>query len=266
MKIFVSVVSHGHSNLINELSSLALLSEKLTVVVKSNQANDDFESLSKSNNFHWIDKYYNCGFGKNNNIVFKYCKDKLAMEDKDYFLVLNPDVIANASDIINLIEDMRMTGTKLATINLFRDRQYINHDNSIRSYPSFMDFASSILGLGNRTVINKENIEEKRHVDWSAGSFLAFKSGHYAELSGFDERFFMYCEDMDICYRSKQTGTMLVYYPCYKATHLAKHANRKVLSKHFYWHISSALRFLIYKKIGSVNRKKILKSCLDKNT
>jgi hypothetical protein len=85
-------------------------------------------------------------------------------------------------------------------------------------------------------------------VDWAAGSFLLFRSGMYTELNGFDTSYFMYCEDIDICWRAKvKVKSPVVYLPHIKALHYAKHANRNVFSKHFYWHVKGVLRFLAKK-------------------
>lgn len=115
-------------------------------------------------------------------------------------------------------------------------------------FPSLKHFIKSFLGLGNSSIVDKSKIIEPCHIDWAAGSFLAIQSCHYLKLGGFDEKYFMYCEDIDICYRSFLMNIPVKYYPAIHAIHLAKHANRKIFSKHFYWHFSSAIRFLLTKK------------------
>ena len=245
MTIYISVISHGHSCLINQLSCLSnLLSSELQIVIKSNKSGDSFESLADKAHFHWLDSTYGLGFGHNNNIVFDYCRTKLGMKDNDYFIVLNPDVIVERDDIHLLINHMKTSGCKLSTINLYRDYNRLISDNSIRRYPSLIQFLKSFLGLGNSAIIEKNGIEEPTYVDWAAGSFLAFEANHYDSLNGFDENYFMYCEDIDICYRSNLVGERVKYFPEIQAVHLAQHANRKLFSKHFYWHVTSVLYFL----------------------
>lgn len=247
MKVFFSVVSHGHSELIHKLGCLTNLVNDFEVVVKSNKPDDEFSVLNDSRNFHWIDEQHFCGFGHNNNIVFDYCCSELGMKEDDYFIVLNPDVIVSSTEIDLLIRKMIVNGSKLAAINLYKDYERTIFDDSIRKFPSFMQFVKSFLGLGNSAVIDKNIIRVNRSVDWAAGSFLGFKVSHYAALSGFDEKYFMYCEDIDICYRSYLLDERVLYFPEIKAVHLAKHANRKLFSKHFYWHVTSVTRFLLTK-------------------
>ncbi|EMD78538.1 glycosyl transferase, family 2 [Vibrio diabolicus E0666] len=248
MKIYISVVSHGHSELINKISCLSKLSNSFEVVVKSNKPGDDFSADLNAKNFHWLNQSYYSGFGRNNNIVYNYCVSDLGMKDEDYFVILNPDVDINTNSLMSLITKMNKSRVNIATINLFRDYKFSKHDNSIRKFPRLIDFVSSFIGLKNKSVITKESITKSCSVDWAAGSFLAFSSKYFRLLNGFDECYFMYCEDIDICYRSSKLGNKVIYYPSIKAVHLAKHANRKLLSKHFVWHVKSVIRFLVVKR------------------
>lgn len=247
MAIYISIVSHGHSDLINELSCLLTLSNHFKIVVKSNKPNDSFCELSNAPNFYWINEQYGCGFGHNNNIVFRYCQTELGMSSNDVFIVLNPDVVISFNEIETLVNEMKRDQSKVSAINLYKDTEQMIYDNSIREFPSLLQFIKSFLGLGNNSIIDKNNITLPSPVNWAAGSFLAFEANHYATLGGFDEKYFMYCEDIDICYRSYLLGYNVIYYPEIRAIHLAQHANRKLFSKHFYWHVTSVIRFLCTK-------------------
>lgn len=247
MGVYISVVSHSHCDMIKELNCLGPLSHYFKVIVKSNKPSDDFSLLCENSNFHWLDERYLNGFGYNNNLVFNYCREELGMTGNDYFVVLNPDVRVSASALQSLIESMSKYDLKLSTINLYRDESFLEYDNSIRAFPSLGDFLASFLGFGNSTIIDKRKCIGITKVDWAAGSFLAFKSSHYEKLSGFDENYFMYCEDIDICYRSKKLNVSVNYHSDIAAVHFAKHANRNFFSKHFYWHVRSVFRFLLSK-------------------
>ncbi|WP_318498382.1 glycosyltransferase family 2 protein [Photobacterium leiognathi] len=248
MSIYISVVSHGHDALINDLGCIRTLSKNFNVVLKSNKSGDDFTHLNESQNFHWLNRDYNLGFGHNNNINYLYCVNHLGMKDDDIFIVFNPDVSMSIDDFERLSLSMNNDKVEFACINLFKDENYTIYDNSVRQFPVFSQFIKSFLGFKNEAVLDKDVIKEKVNVDWAAGSFLAFSAKRYRELNGFDEKYFMYCEDIDICYRSNKQGYPLLYYPDIKALHYAKHQNRKLFSKHLYWHISSVFRFLLTKE------------------
>lgn len=136
----------------------------------------------------------------------------------------------------------------LASINLYKNEGKTEYDNSIRYFPTSINFIKSLLGLGNASVIDKSFVKGNLDVDWAAGSFLAFRSKHYKKLRGFDESYFMYCEDIDICYRSSILNKKVRYIHEIEAIHFAQHNNRNLMSKHFVWHIQSAVRFLLSKR------------------
>lgn len=248
MNVYISVISHGHDKIINNLGCLKSLSDDFKIIIKSNKQGDDFAELKLCNNINWIDRDYGLGFGENNNHVFSYCINNLNMKDDDLFIVLNPDVLIDSNSIYELVTLMKKDKTHMSCINLFRNEEYTIYDYSIRDFPKLHQFIRSFLGFNNTAIINKSTITESTTVDWAAGSFLAFLVKRYKNLEGFDERYFMYCEDIDICYRSNKQGYPVVFYPQIRALHYAKHENRKLFSKHLYWHISSVIRFLLTKK------------------
>lgn len=248
--IYLSIVSHGHGNLIRENKELCSLLKcnNIILVIKNNCLDKALVDFCVDKKIYLIDSDYGLGFGKNNNFVFKFCENYLAMKKDDFFMVVNPDVYIEEEKIQLLAEKMSKNKTLISAINLFKDKNFSQPDLSIRTFPSFISFIKSFLFKENSTVLDKNVIHKSISIDWAAGSFLAFKAGYYQSLGGFDEKYFMYCEDIDICYRSNRKGGEVIYYPDITAIHLAKHANRKILSKHFFWHIKSAIRFLLTKK------------------
>lgn len=247
MTVFVSVVSHGHNSIIKELGCLIGLKSEFTIVLKNNIESDCSLYDCLSFPYYVLNEKFALGFAENNNFVFDYCKKNLGMRGGDYFIVLNPDVVIDKKTLNLLVDTMKREEVLISSINLFKDYDENIYDNSIRKFPSLWQFISSFLIDKNSSILDKREILKPTNIDWAAGSFLAFKASHYEKLGGFDENYFMYCEDVDICYRSMQMNVPVMYYPQFKALHLAKHANRKLFSKHFYWHLSSVIRFLMTK-------------------
>lgn len=256
MTVFISVVSHGHAELIKKIDCLASLSNIFKVILKCNKSGDA-ESLceyANSHNMLLLNEAYGLGFGENNNYVFDYCLKQLGMNNNDYFIVLNPDVKIDPDTLTNLIEHMDVDESSLASINLYKNAEMTVYDNSIRKFPGFIDFFSSFILKKNNVIYNKDHVTAPTNVEWAAGSFLAFKVSHYALLKGFSDKYFMYCEDIDICYRSHLYNVPVRYYLEVKAIHFAKHANRSIFSKHFWWHVSSILKFLCFKYNNRIKR------------
>ncbi|EOI5752642.1 glycosyltransferase family 2 protein [Enterobacter hormaechei] len=161
---------------------------------------------------------------------------------------MNPDVVITLESLDALATTIEREKYNFATINLYKDKDFEICDPCIRKFPSFKDFLSSYLGFENKTVVNKSQIFEPIEVDWAAGSFLAVKSSYFNKVNGFNPKYFMYCEDIDFCMRMKSAGAKLIFIPDIKAMHLARHNNRKFLSKHFYWHLRSMFIYLLEKR------------------
>lgn len=244
MKAYIVVVSHGHGELVSSLDCLSGLSENHTVIVKSNKADVALENYCNLNNITCLDNTYGLGFGSNNNFAVEYIRKNYDVSDDDYFVFLNPDVKIDSVAIDRLIFEVGNHGDLISTINLFLDDNKKRFDNSIREFPGMLDFVFSFLFRINKTIIDKGIYSERTIVPWAAGSFLCINSHLYSELDGFDEKYFMYCEDIDICFRASAIGRNVVFYPFIEAVHLAQHNNRNVFTKHFIWHLKSAFRFL----------------------
>jgi N-acetylglucosaminyl-diphospho-decaprenol L-rhamnosyltransferase len=81
-------------------------------------------------------------------------------------------------------------------------------------------------------------------VDWIAGMFMLFHSSAYRSVDGFDEAYFLYYEDVDLCRRLGARGNSVVYDPRASVVHQARRASRRspaLAVQHF----RSAMRFLL---------------------
>lgn len=244
MRIVISVVSHNHFKIIKKLQSLEHLAPYFDVYLIDNVKEEGLKRWCQSHNIHYLSNKNKCGFGENNNKVFDAAFRNGIAED-DWFLVLNPDVVVEKERIFEMVETMRNDNVRLATLNLYKDPSFNTYDNAVRNFPTLTDFIKSYLTGDNPTIIDKSQISEPTKVDWASGSFLMFQSGLYQKIGGFDKNYFMYCEDIDICLRSRALQKENVtYYPNLKALHFAAHSNRKLLSKSFFWHVRSMVRYL----------------------
>jgi N-acetylglucosaminyl-diphospho-decaprenol L-rhamnosyltransferase len=244
---YVSVVSHNHFDLIKTIGALEKFrgSKQLTVIVRDNFGEPGFEDWCRDLNFYYFRNDKSYGFGKNNNLNFLFA-ERLGITAGDYFLTLNPDVDCTKENIINVQNGMLESNAGIATLNLFLDAEFTEFDNCVREFPGLWDFISSFLFSINKTIIDKNSVASVSFIDWTAGSFMMFKYETYKRLNGFDERYFMYCEDIDICWRYfKEYSTRVIFFRDIYGVHYARKENRKVLSPHFFWHIKSVIRYLL---------------------
>ena len=248
-KLYISIVSHDHDEMIinNVYNKKIAAMENVIFIIKDNVSSKRLLDFCKSNNILYIDKPLHVGFGENNNVAFNYAINH-GMEESDWFAVINPDVIITDIEVENLLLSLSLEKTELLTINLYQDLEKGVFDNSLRKFPTWKNFFNLFLGQPANVAYDKKELLDKDDVDWAAGSFLIFKASLYKKLNGFSNKYFMYYEDVDICYRAKKYCNQSVsFLKNIKAIHIGAYANRNILSKHFRWYLKSFLIFLLNK-------------------
>jgi N-acetylglucosaminyl-diphospho-decaprenol L-rhamnosyltransferase len=241
VKISFSIVSHGQGRLIvNLLSDLARLNlESYEIIVTLNIDEDE----------NFLDNFYRLpikiirnkkikGFGENHNSAFKISSGEL-------FAVVNPDIRLtefNYKEIYDFIIDGEFIGAcgprVISSAGEIQD--------SVRIFPTIMLLTKrvfrSFLGLKNNS--DYQIFDAPVKVDWVAGMFVFFKRDAFFSVGGFDERYFMYYEDADICRRMKKNGWSAYLYPEFSVIHDAQRTSWKKF-KYFRWHLRSIIRILL---------------------
>lgn len=249
MNIYISIVSHGHDLMIMENSFLKEISSinGVYIAIKDNVCSENLKAFSSGADFHYIDREPYSGFGKNNNIVYDY----FAPNTEDWFFVVNPDVIMTKGQMDKLINYLRLeSNASLYCINLFKDMECRESENSVRRFPSFSGLFNAFLGKPISKPYDKLNLKDGDAVDWASGAFLIFRPSLYEKLNGFDVAYHMYYEDVDICFRANRYFNERLYFvEGVHAFHDGAYQNRNIFSKHFRWYMTSLLRFLFRKSL-----------------
>jgi len=242
--LYISVVSHNDDSMIIKNQVLAKLAKLFIVVLKSNTpATTELKNYCINHEIRLIDSNYGLGFGSNNNLVHKFCISKLLMKENDLFLVLNPDVLIDLSSLESLVVRAAKDDSSISTINLYRDAEKTIPEPSIKKFPNILAPIKGLVQKRRTDVYDKNLITKSIYVDWAAGSFLLFKSKVYQSLNGFNEQYFMYFEDVNLCKRASRAGLKIKYYPDIEAVHLGSYNNRNILSKNFWWYLRSYIRY-----------------------
>lgn len=245
VRLFIAIVSHGHAHLLARSlpGFFGIANTHLCVV--DNLGQSELQTLCRDHDVAYLTHDNEVlGFGANNNTAFRFFQRSFELTADDYFVCCNPDVLIAPTMINELSQALSLLKPQLAGINLFTDEKMQQYDPSIRSFPRAGNYVCKVLKLGGNTALDKATVFSPVMSDWAAGSFLVFSVPLFAALKGFDERFFMYFEDVDICLRAwREQGQRLLYLPHVKAVHFAALRNRRLFSKHFYWYFSSLLRY-----------------------
>jgi N-acetylglucosaminyl-diphospho-decaprenol L-rhamnosyltransferase len=223
--ITVSIVSHGHIALVRALLgqldaySHAVI-EKVVLTVNVPET-DELAGLSWRFPVERIDNASAQGFGANHNRAFLRCATP-------WFLVLNPDIRLEGDVLSPLVECARQS-SGLLTPRIFEPGQ--TQPEQHRRMITPLEIFTRRRPLYPRPAIP----------DWIPGLFMLFRSTAFAQISGFDERFFMYGEDFDICARTQLAGWQVQVGENLLAIHDARRASHNSI-RHFYWHAISLLK------------------------
>ena len=161
----------------------------------------------------------NRGFGAANNVG-------LAMADARYVLFLNPDtefLDGSLADLVAALDRRPQVGVAGA-------RQLGSGGEvapSIRRFPSTANMLAEALAieripglrrrLGER-VLEASAYDRETRCDWTSGSFMLVRS-EALPIGGFDERFFLFSEETDLCWRVKEAGWEVVHLPLVTIRH-----------------------------------------------
>jgi GT2 family glycosyltransferase len=244
VKIFVSIVAHRHHTLLINLGTMRILAEHpmFEVVCRDNVPTAPLKKACNKYGVHYLANKKEQGFASNNNRNFLYCKNELGMSDSDFFVLLNPDIYMLQTDVNNLAEALKRREHAMYVPNLQLDKEGFMQDDNIRRYPRLRHFAQTFLFKKRVTMIDRQNGLESTQNLWASGAFMVIRAGLYQEVKGLDEQFYLYCEDIDMCARLQKHGVNFHYLPQIKPVHLRGLRSRKVLSKHFIWHVSSVIK------------------------
>lgn len=234
--ITISIVSHSHSNLVsNLLNDLNDFDEISKIIITKNVRENNIlvpQSLNKKIKFIVNDKPK--GFGSNHNYAAKYC-------ETPFFCILNPDISFDENPFPKLIETIKQ-GASICTPAVLNSKNEI--DDHVRKFPTFLTLLGKLVKIKDE--INYKINDEVFSSDWVAGMIMIFNYEHFKKLKGFDENFFLYYEDVDLCKRAKNLNFEIKVCPKVHVKHFAKRDSHKKL-KFFLHHIKSLLRYFIKK-------------------
>lgn len=222
--VSISIISHNHGKLL--LQTITSLTDALVradlsyeILLTINVPEKIPGKFHNNKNIVIIQNSSPKGFGANHNQAHKLSKG-------EYFIVCNPDIEVpqsfNFRSLLHECPDFGVLSPIITSIS-GAPQEFLRHDITVKN------FIRRRLGypevLGNRFM-------------WLAGVFLVFTSFTYQSLDGFDEDYFMYVEDADICRKIwYQNGDIIVSQNEMLAHH-AQHASHRTI-KHTYWHIKS---------------------------
>lgn len=243
-KLSISIVSHGQRDLLRNL--LADFSEfgigvTYEVLLTLNLPEDEsFLSEYVHLPLKVIRNESPHGFGENHNHAF-------AKSRGEFFVVVNPDIRLCNFRFAALLGYFDDHGIGAIAPAVYSSEGVLQ--DSARKFPTIKSLVLRRLGVKR---VDYKVEDQPLRVDWIAGMFMVFRRKSFELVGGFDQRYFMYMEDVDICRRLLSKGLKVVLLPTIHVVHDAQRASRRQL-KYFLWHCKSAAIFLFGAKKDMAN-------------
>lgn len=217
------------------------------VIIVDNASTDDsvaqVEALQNLPfQLHIIRNNENRGFGA-------ACNQGAAGATGDYLLFLNPDtrLFENSLPVpLTYMNDPQHLDVGIAGIQLLDEQNQIAR--SCARFPTLGIFAAQALGVNRLPKFRQltQAMVEWRHdtnriVNQVIGAFLIIRRSIFESLCGFDERFFVYFEEVDLCFRTYQAGYHSVFLADAQAFHAGGGTSRQVKAHRLFYSLRSRL-------------------------
>ncbi len=219
------------------------------IIVVDNHSSDTSCEMVKTNypEIILVENKVNLGFSKANN-------QGVAIAKGAYILILNPDTVVAEDTFEKIIsfadqqENFGALGVKLmdGTGNFLSESKR-NIPTPTRAFHKLLSNSHQKLGY----YANQINENEIAEVPILVGAFMLLKRATYLKVGGFDEHYFMYGEDIDLCYELLENGYKNYYYGASIVIHYKGESTQKDVKylKYFY----GAMK-LYYRKHFKINK------------
>ena len=257
MKISIIIVSYNaqhHLQFCLESCIKAIQHIDAEIIVIDNNSTEkeirNFAQLFPTVQFHFLNE--NLGFSKANNLGVDKAKG-------EYILILNPDTII-PEDLFDELIPFYESQSKIGMVGVrLIDANGNFHPESKRNLPTPRNSFSKLFKIGNSTANNYYKIDIEQHqtapTSILVGAFMFLKKSIYNEIGGFDDRYFMYGEDIDISYSCELAG----YTNFYKGDQIVLHYKGESTKKDIkYFKIFFEAMNLFVDKYYQNNRLKLL--------
>lgn len=171
------------------------------------------------------------GFSANHNQAFLHSTGQ-------FFCVMNPDIRLNSNPFNAMIACFQNAHIGLVAPVVVSENGEI--EDSVRKFPT--PFKIICKAFGGCRVGDYKIKNQLMFPDWAGGMFMLLPRETFNKLGGFDTRYFLYYEDVDLCARLRLAGYEIALCTDAKVIHHAHRSSHRNI-KYFRWHLTSMLRF-----------------------
>lgn len=253
MKLSVTLVNHNQKYFprmcIESLRKSKVNFEYEIIVVDNASHDESLDYLEKEKDITLIKSPKNLGYGRAVNLAAENAKGK-------YILIMNVDITVQPDTLQKMVDhldehpEIGILAPKLVYHNGHTQEScrrtmtltdLIIKRTPLRHFPPFKKRCDSYL-------MRDFDHDKTQEVDLLVGAFLMMPKHIFDEVKGFDERYFLFMEDFDLCRKTWQKGYKVVYFPEVEAVHYHKRLSEGSLLNQFtkkvFWiHVASSLKY-----------------------
>ena len=203
--------------------------EGAVTVVDNDSGDGSSETLTKAvqergwNRVQVLQSGRNGGYGAGNNFGIRH-----GLPDgsrPDYIYILNSDAFPQPGAIRSLVGYLQVHPEVGFAGSRLHGEDGVYHQTAFRFPSVFSEFESGastgpISRLLHRYIVPLPEPKQAQQVDWMAEASLMIRQQVFEETQGFDERFFLYFEETDLCLRAQRLGWTSVYLPASRVMHI----------------------------------------------
>jgi GT2 family glycosyltransferase len=206
------VVAYNSSSTLRSCVEPLARENDLNVIVVDNASPDESVSTVADLPLTVVESKTNLGFSGGCNLGWR-------RGQAPYVMFLNPDAAVEPAHVRLLVASLDDRSIGLAAPKILDIHGQIEH--SQHHFPNLTAaflralFLDRVLGGAARRgdVVDAAAYEQRERPDWVGGACIVLRRETLEQLDGFDERFFMYSEDMDLCWRLRRRGLAVQYVP-----------------------------------------------------
>ena len=238
MDLSIIIVNYQHSHILdNCLESVYRTIEKIqfeVILVDNSSKDDGLEPILKRyTKIRFINNSKNVGFARANNQGAKIASG-------DFLLFLNPDTTM-IEDAVESMLDYIQSDSSIGILapKVMNPDQTIQY--SCRKFPTIWSGLFNRYSLTTRLFPNNRYSRDYlmldydhnsiRSVDWVSGCCMMMSESTLKKVGGFDENYFLFIEDVDLCQVIKKKGLRVVYFPNAKIFHKISSSNARSTSR-----------------------------------
>lgn len=242
------------------LSSLDCFENKEIVVVDNASFDGSEKSIEEMSGVTLIRSSQNLGFGKACNLGAKHAK-------AEYLLFLNPDAVVYPGTLDKVLSFMENSANKnvgVCGVQLIDESGDVSR--SCTRFPSAIDSVRHAIGIDRLFprlghFMAYWSHDKTQEVDHVIGAFYFVRRRLFETLGGFDERFFVYLEDLDLSLRIRRAGWKIMYLADVQAFHAGGGTSNQVKAKRLFYSLRSRLLYA-YKNFSALGAFSVLLATL----